>query len=222
MRCNKAVLAAILLLVCIAGHSAKATPFANVTASFVAHLQGFAGAALPSGVTLACDGAVASSCDTSVSASYRGEGQYSLDQSVIRSITIRNISAAVVPLNAIGLYTDVTAYAHSSAGVGVDDGVTQTAWFEAAVYLWLPGSVSGLLDEHGCRTTPALLACPGPGFSGDDNAYTFPLAALAPGGSITIQTGVQLRAGVDAPEPASVAVLGSALLAGIVLRRRRA
>ncbi len=221
MRCGRAVFVAASLLVFAAARSpAAATPFANVTAFVIANLQPIMGAPIPAGLSFVCDGVAAISCDTSLTASYSGAGRYNVNESVIRTIALRNTSAASIPLDTVGLFTDVTSYAHTSTGVGVDNSATQSASFASAVYLWFPGLVPGLLDQHFCSTGGSVVACPG--FSGDDNAYTFPIAALAPGQSLTIRTGVQLMVAVDAPEPASVTVLGSVLLAGLVVRRRPA
>lgn len=219
MRWSRVVWAACGVLLCAGIRSpAEATPFADITASIETHVQAMAGAALPGGLVFGCDGVAAISCDTSLTGSYRGNGRYSLDQSIFRTITIRNASAVSLPLDTMGLFTDVTSYAHSSAGIGVDNGVTQSASFSSGVYLWFSDLAPGLLDEHSCSTSASRLACPG--FVGDDNAHTFPLAALAPGETFTVRTGVRLMVAVDAPEPASVAVLGPILLAGALVRRR--
>lgn len=218
---SRVVFAALGSLLCAAVLSpATATPFANVTAFVATHLRGRFGSALPSGITFTCDGLIATACDTSLTASYRGWAPYRFDQLVGRTITIENTSAVPVLLGTVGLFTDVTSYAHISTGIGVDDSVAQSASFASSVYLWFSGLVPGLLDEHSCSTGGRRLACPG--FSGDDNAYTFPLAALAPGASLTVRTAVRLSVAVDTPEPASLAVLAPALLAAALLRLRMA
>jgi hypothetical protein len=226
--CRLSLLAAVsATAVC---HTASATPFIDVSAFWAATLEGDE---VPTGIVITCDGNASNDCSNSLDVSH----------SVTHSLTETFSSSASLVITNAGdtsssgeLIFDVGWSAFNPGGpdIGLSiDNARQSASFSSESV----GSSSGIGgDFHACSLpVPASqLGFDGSGYNfttlscgvlapdSDEAEFFVDLASLAPGDSVELDNTLSISDSfnIPTPEPSGLAILGSAIFALAVSRRR--
>jgi hypothetical protein len=224
--CRLSLLAAVsATAVC---HTALATPFIDVSAFWAADLEGDQ---VPTGIVITCDGNASNDCSNNLDVSH----------SVTRSLTETFSSSASLVITNTGdtsssgeLIFDVGWSAFNPGGpdIGLSiDNAGQSASFSSES----TGSSPGIgVDSHACSLPASLLGPDGSGYNfttlscgvlapdSDEAEFFVDLASLAPGDSVELDNTLTISDSfnIPTPEPSGLAILGSAIFALAVSRRR--
>ena len=226
--CRLSLLAAVsATAVC---HSASATSFIDVSAFWAATLEGDE---VPTGIVITCDGNASNDCSNSLDVSH----------SVTRSLTETFSSSASLVITNTGdtsssgeLIFDVGWSAFNPGGpdIGLSiDNARQSASFSSesvgsspeigedshACSLPVPASQVG---PDGSNYNFTTLSCGVLGPDSDEAEFFVDLASLGPGDSVELDNTLTISDSfnIPTPEPSGLAILGSAMVALAVSRRR--
>jgi hypothetical protein len=224
--CRLSLLAAVsATAVC---HTALATPFIDVSAFWAADLEGDQ---VPTGIVITCDGNASNDCSNNLDVSH----------SVTRSLTETFSSSASLVITNTGdtsssgeLIFDVGWSAFNPGGpdIGLSiDNARQSASFSSES----TGSSPGIgVDSHACSLPASLLGPDGSNYNfttlscgvmgpdSDEAEFFVDLASLGPGDSVELDNTLSISDSfnIPTPEPSGLAILGSAMVALAVSRRR--
>jgi hypothetical protein len=226
--CRLSLLAAVsATAVC---HAALATPFIDVSAFWSAVLEGDA---VPTGIVITCDGIASNECSNSLEVSHSVTSSLTESFSSSASLVITN-TGDTSPSGELIFDVGWSAFNPGGPDIGLSiDNARQSASFSSESDGSSPG-IGG--DFHACSLpVPASqLGFDGSGYNfttlscgvmapdSDEAQFFVDLASLAPGDSVELDNTLTISDSftIPTPEPSGLAVLGSAMFALAVSRRR--